>query len=84
MVQARRRGGARLQPVVRAGASVVSTTADPVWAVGRPTIGTAVKLAARIKIYGRERVPLTGGLVIACNHFHGSTPPHSATPARAR
>ena len=48
---------------------------DRVWAVGRPTIGTAVKLAGRIKVYGKERVPLTGGLVIACNHFHWVDPP---------
>jgi len=40
-----------------------------VWAVGRPTIGTLVKVAARLKVYGRERVPLDGGLVIACNHY---------------
>lgn len=47
----------------------MSTTADRVWAVGRPTIGTLVKVAARLKVYGRERVPLDGGLVIACNHY---------------
>jgi len=53
----------------------VSTTADKVWAVGRPTIGTAVKVGARLKVYGKERVPLTGGLVIACNHFSWIDPP---------
>ena len=53
----------------------MSTTADKVWAVGRPTIGTAVKVAGRLKVYGKERVPLTGGLVIACNHFHWVDPP---------
>jgi 1-acyl-sn-glycerol-3-phosphate acyltransferase len=47
----------------------VSSTTDKVWAVGRPTIGTAARLAARLKVYGKERVPLDGGLVIACNHF---------------
>jgi 1-acyl-sn-glycerol-3-phosphate acyltransferase len=45
------------------------TTADRVWAVGRPTIGGLVKVAAKLKVYGRERVPLDGGLVIACNHY---------------
>jgi 1-acyl-sn-glycerol-3-phosphate acyltransferase len=45
------------------------TAADWVWAAGRPTIGTAVRLAGRTKVYGRDRVPLEGGLVIACNHF---------------
>lgn len=53
----------------------MSTTADKVWAVGRPTIGTTVKVAGRIKVYGRERVPMTGGLVIASNHFHWVDPP---------
>ena len=53
----------------------MSTTADKVWAVGRPTIGTAVKVAGRMKVYGKERVPLTGGLVIACNHFSWIDPP---------
>lgn len=43
--------------------------ADVTWALGRPTIGTVAKLASRLKVYGRERVPRTGGLVIACNHF---------------
>jgi len=45
------------------------TVTDWVWAAGRPTIGTAVRLSARTKVYGRDRVPLEGGLVIACNHF---------------
>jgi len=52
----------------------VSATADRVWAVGRPTIGMAVKLSGRLKVYGRERVPVSGGLVIACNHFHWVDP----------
>lgn len=47
----------------------MSTTADKVWAVGRPTIGGLVKVAAKLKVYGRDRVPLDGGLVIACNHY---------------
>lgn len=53
----------------------LSTTADKVWAVGRPTIGTFVRVAAKLKVYGRERVPLDGGLVIACNHFSWLDPP---------
>jgi 1-acyl-sn-glycerol-3-phosphate acyltransferase len=28
-----------------------------------------VKLASRLRVYGGERVPREGGLVIACNHF---------------
>ncbi len=53
----------------------MSTTADKVWAVGRPTIGSLVKLTARLKVYGRERVPLEGGLVIAANHYSWLDPP---------
>ncbi len=45
------------------------STADKVWAVGRPTIGGLVRVTARLKVYGRERVPLGGGVVIACNHY---------------
>jgi 1-acyl-sn-glycerol-3-phosphate acyltransferase len=48
---------------------------DAAWAVGRPTIGGAVTLAARLKVYGADRVPLTGGLVVAANHFSWVDPP---------
>ena len=51
------------------------TTTDWVWAAGRPTIGTAVRLAARTKVYGQDRVPREGGLVIASNHFSWIDPP---------
>ncbi len=42
---------------------------DVTWALGRPTIGGAASLASRLRIYGRDRVPLDGGLVVASNHF---------------
>lgn len=48
---------------------------DAVWAVGRATIGTAVRLGAPLRNYGAERVPLEGGLVMAFNHFHWLDPP---------
>jgi 1-acyl-sn-glycerol-3-phosphate acyltransferase len=48
---------------------------DRVWAIGRPTIGTAVELLTRLRVYGRERVPMDGGLVVACNHFSWIDPP---------
>ena len=48
---------------------------DRVWAVGRPTIGTAVELLTRLRVYGRERVPMDSGLVVACNHFSWIDPP---------
>jgi 1-acyl-sn-glycerol-3-phosphate acyltransferase len=48
---------------------------DAIWAVGRATIGTAVKLVAPLRVYGAERVPLEGGLVVASNHFSWIDPP---------
>ena len=50
------------------------TAAELTWAIGRPTIGTAVRLGARLKVYGRERVPRHGGIVVASNHFHWIDP----------
>jgi 1-acyl-sn-glycerol-3-phosphate acyltransferase len=48
---------------------------DAVWAVGRLTIGTAVKLIAPLRVYGAERVPARGGVVVASNHFSWIDPP---------
>ena len=48
---------------------------DAVWAIGRPTIGTVVKLLAPLRVYGADRVPPTGGLVVAANHFSWIDPP---------
>jgi 1-acyl-sn-glycerol-3-phosphate acyltransferase len=45
------------------------TAADVTWAIGWPTIGNAVKLGARLKVYGKDRVPRDGGIVVASNHF---------------
>jgi 1-acyl-sn-glycerol-3-phosphate acyltransferase len=39
------------------------------WAFGRPTIGGAGRLATRLRVYGKDRVPREGGLVVASNHF---------------
>ena len=50
-------------------------TTDVAWMFGRPTIGTAVRLGARLRVYGTERVPMSGGLVVACNHFGWIDPP---------
>jgi 1-acyl-sn-glycerol-3-phosphate acyltransferase len=43
--------------------------ADAVWGVGRMTIAPVAKGLSRLKVYGKDRVPLEGGLVVACNHF---------------
>jgi 1-acyl-sn-glycerol-3-phosphate acyltransferase len=48
---------------------------DAVWAVGRLIIGTWVRVVARLRVYGAERVPLDGGVVLAFNHFHWVDPP---------
>jgi 1-acyl-sn-glycerol-3-phosphate acyltransferase len=48
---------------------------DAIWAIGRPTIGGATKLVARLRVYGADRVPLEGGLVVAANHFSWIDPP---------
>jgi len=48
---------------------------DAAWAIGRATIGTAVRIAAPLRNYGADRVPLEGGLVMAFNHFHWLDPP---------
>ena len=42
---------------------------DVAWAIGRPTIGAAGALASQLKVYGKDRVPPTGGCVVASNHF---------------
>jgi 1-acyl-sn-glycerol-3-phosphate acyltransferase len=48
---------------------------DVAWAIGRPTIGGAVKLVAPLRVYGAERMPPSGGLVVAANHFSWVDPP---------
>jgi len=42
---------------------------DVAWALGRPVMGGPTALLTRLRSYGRERVPRTGGLVVAFNHF---------------
>lgn len=42
---------------------------DIAWAIGKPIMGAPTALMTRLRIYGRERIPRTGGLVIAYNHF---------------
>ena len=48
---------------------------DLIWAVGRPTIGGAATVLTKLRVYGRERVPSEGGLVVACNHLSWIDPP---------
>ena len=43
---------------------------DVTWFFGRPVLGGTTALATRLRSYGTERIPQSGGLVIAINHFH--------------
>ena len=52
---------------------------DAVWAVGRVTIQPLTKLFAPLRVYGTERVPLEGGVVLAMNHFSWLDPPAFGT-----
>jgi 1-acyl-sn-glycerol-3-phosphate acyltransferase len=42
---------------------------DALWAVGRLPVHPLLALLARLRVYGRERVPRRGGVVLALNHF---------------
>jgi len=48
---------------------------DAVWAVGNVTIQPLVRLLTPLRNYGVERVPTSGGVVLAFNHFHWLDPP---------
>jgi 1-acyl-sn-glycerol-3-phosphate acyltransferase len=43
---------------------------DVFWLFGRPALGLPSALATRLRSYGTERIPRSGGLVVAMNHFH--------------
>jgi 1-acyl-sn-glycerol-3-phosphate acyltransferase len=51
------------------------TTADAVWKVGRVTIQPLVRLGLPLRVYGKENIPRTGGVVLALNHFSWIDPP---------
>ena len=51
------------------------TKTDVAWAIGRPTLGSLVRLVAPLRVYGSERVPREGGVVLALNHFSWLDPP---------
>jgi 1-acyl-sn-glycerol-3-phosphate acyltransferase len=39
------------------------------WLFGRPVFNVLVRTFAPLRIYGSERIPLHGALVLCCNHF---------------
>lgn len=47
---------------------------DAVWRAGRMTLGPLTRVFGRLRVYGRENVPPTGGVVLALNHFHWLDP----------
>lgn len=51
------------------------TRDDLVWAAGLATIGSAVRALAPLRVYGAERVPQDGGVVLVFNHFSWLDPP---------
>ena len=46
------------------------TRRDAFWAAGRVYMGWPARLLTRGRAYGRERMPRTGGVVLAVNHLH--------------
>ena len=48
---------------------------DLAWKIGHVTIGSLVRAFVPLRVYGRERVPVDGGLVLALNHFSWIDPP---------
>jgi len=42
---------------------------DVAWSIGKPIMGGAAALVTRLRVYGKDRVPRTGGLVVAYNHL---------------
>lgn len=43
---------------------------DLSWALGRAPLGGPASVLTRLRSYGAERIPPSGGLVMAFNHFH--------------
>ena len=42
---------------------------DAAWPIGRATMGTLAAAATRLRVYGADRIPHHGGVVLAYNHF---------------
>jgi 1-acyl-sn-glycerol-3-phosphate acyltransferase len=49
--------------------------ADAAWGIGRFTVQPLVKLFVPLRVYGTERIPRHGGVVLALNHFSWIDPP---------
>jgi 1-acyl-sn-glycerol-3-phosphate acyltransferase len=53
----------------------MTNSVDFAWAIGRLTIGSLLRAFTPLRVYGAERVPREGGLVMAFNHFSWIDPP---------
>jgi 1-acyl-sn-glycerol-3-phosphate acyltransferase len=42
---------------------------DAIWPFGRWTFGSLAALSARLHVYGKDRIPRHGGVVLALNHL---------------
>jgi 1-acyl-sn-glycerol-3-phosphate acyltransferase len=47
----------------------------PIYAFARILIGTIARILWRVRTYGRENVPASGPLIVACNHVSNLDPP---------
>jgi len=47
----------------------VKPSENVAWFFGRPILGGSGALATRLRSYGTDRIPLSGGVVLAFNHF---------------
>ena len=73
----------RIEALVRVEAAGVNRV-DVVWKAGQLTIGSVVRAFVPLRVYGKERVPPEGGIVMAFNHFSLDRPAgRSGTPRRA-
>ena len=45
------------------------TRQDVSWFLGRSTLGELAARAARLRVYGKRRIPDEGGFVVAINHY---------------
>ena len=48
---------------------------DVTWKIGQLTLGSLVRAFVPLRVYGKERVPVEGGIVMAFNHFSWIDPP---------
>jgi 1-acyl-sn-glycerol-3-phosphate acyltransferase len=48
---------------------------DVAWKLGRPIVHPLLRAFVPLKVYGKERVPREGGVVMAFNHFSWIDPP---------